>query len=100
MKTIGIIGGGQLGLMIAEQARILGAKTICLDPASDAPAFKICDEHIVAAFDDVQALEELCCRSDVVTYEFENVPGKILMSLEKHIKQGVQPLLDSQDRVR
>ena len=100
MKTIGIIGAGQLGLMIAEQARILGVKTICLDPTPDSPAFKICDEHIVAAFDNAQALEELCRRSDVVTYEFENVPGDLLISLEKHIKQGVRPLLDSQDRVR
>jgi 5-(carboxyamino)imidazole ribonucleotide synthase len=100
MKTIGIIGGGQLGMMIIEQAKILGAKTICLDPTPDSPAFKISDEHIVAAFDDVQALENLCRRSDVVTYEFENVPGNLLISLEKHIKQGVRPLLDSQDRVR
>ena len=37
MKTIGIIGGGQLGLMIAEQARELGVRTVCLDPAADAP---------------------------------------------------------------
>ena len=100
MKTIGIIGGGQLGLMLIEQAHILGAKTICLDPTPDAPAFKISDEHIVANFDDAQALEELCRRSDIVTYEFENVPGDLLISLEKHIKQGVRPLFDSQDRVR
>ena len=48
VKTIGIIGGGQLGLMIIEQAHLLGARTICLDPAEDAPAFKISDERIVA----------------------------------------------------
>ena len=100
IPTIGIIGGGQLGLMIAEQARILGAKTICLDPTPDSPAFNISDERIIASFDDEKALENLCRRSDVVTYEFENVPGKILVSLEKHIKQGVRPLLDSQDRIR
>ena len=41
MKTIGIIGGGQLGLMIAEQARELGVRTVCLDPAADAPAFNV-----------------------------------------------------------
>ena len=81
MKTIGIIGGGQLGLMIAEQARELGVRTVCLDPAADAPAFNVCDDHIVAAYDDAAALEELCRRSDAVTYEFENVPGDILIPL-------------------
>ena len=60
MKTIGIIGGGQLGLMIAEQARELGVRTVCLDPSSDAPAFAVADERVVGAFDDEQALERLC----------------------------------------
>lgn len=100
MKTIGIIGGGQLGLMIAEQARILGARTICLDPAVDAPAFAVTDEHIVGRFDDPKALEELCGRADIVTYEFENVPGDLLINLENkyNIPQGFRPLFDSQDR--
>ena len=102
MKTVGIIGGGQLGLMIAEQARELGVRTISLDPAPDAPAFRVCDDHIVAAYDDAAALEELCCRSDAVTYEFENVPGEILIPLcEKYnLPQGYKPLYDSQDRLR
>lgn len=102
MKTVGIIGGGQLGLMIAEQARELGVRTISLDPAPDAPAFRVCDDHIVAAYDDAAALEELCRRSDAVTYEFENVPGEILIPLcEKYnIPQGYKPLYDSQDRLR
>ena len=73
MKTIGIIGGGQLGLMIAQQAHLLGARVVCLDPAADAPAFACCDDRIVGRFDDPQAVEELCRRADVVTYEFENV---------------------------
>ena len=102
MKTVGIIGGGQLGLMIAEQARELGVRTISLDPAPNAPAFRVCDDHIVAAYDDAAALEELCRRSDAVTYEFENVPGEILIPLcEKYnIPQGYKPLYDSQDRLR
>ena len=110
MKTIGIIGGGQLGLMIAEQARELGVRTVCLDPAADAPAFNVCDapafalsdERIVAAYDDPAALEELCRRSDAVTYEFENVPGEILIPLcgKYNIPQGYKPLYDSQDRLR
>ena len=102
MKTIGIIGGGQLGLMIIEQEHLLGARTVCLDPAADAPAFALSDERIVAAYDDPAALEELCRRSDVVTYEFENVPGDLLVALEQkyNIKQGFRPLFDSQDRLR
>ncbi len=101
-KTIGIIGGGQLGLMIAEQAHELGARVICLDPAEDAPAFAVCDDHMVGQFDDPAALERLCRCCDVVTYEFENIPGKILMPLVHrfHIPQGFQPLYDSQDRLR
>lgn len=100
--TIGIIGGGQLGLMLAEQARELGMRTVALDPAPDAPAFAVCDERIVAAYDDAAALEELCRRSDTVSYEFENVPGEVLIPLvEKYnIPQGFRPLHDSQDRLR
>lgn len=101
-KTIGIIGGGQLGLMIAEQAHLLGARVICLEPAADAPAFAVCDDRIVGRFDDPQAVEELCRRADVVTYEFENVPGDILIPLVEryNIPQGYRPLYDSQDRLR
>lgn len=102
MKTIGIIGGGQLGMMLIEEAHRLGARTVALDPAPDAPAFALSDERIVAAYDDREALEELCRRSDVVSYEFENVPGEVLVPLtEKYnIPQGFRPLYDSQDRLR
>ena len=102
VKTIGIIGAGQLGLMIAEQARLLGVRTVCLDPSPDAPAFAVSDERIVAAYDDAEALERLCRMSDAVTYEFENVPGEILIPLcgKYNIPQGYRPLYDSQDRLR
>ncbi len=102
IETIGIIGGGQLGLMIAEQAHLLGVRTVCLDPAVDAPAAAVCDDRIVGRFDDPEAVEELCRRCDTVTYEFENVPGDILVPLcEKYdIPQGYKPLYDSQDRLR
>ncbi len=101
-KTIGIIGGGQLGLMIAEEAHRLGARCVTLDPAADAPSAAVADEHIVAAYDDSEAIERLCRCSDVVTYEFENVPGEILIPMcEKYnIPQGYKPLYDSQDRLR
>ena len=102
MTRIGIIGGGQLGLMIAEQARALGVRCVALDPAPDAPAFAACDGRIVAAYDDAEALERLCRECDAVTYEFENVPGEVLQPLvaKYHIPQGFEPLFDSQDRLR
>lgn len=102
MKTIGIIGGGQLGLMLAQEARRLGVRTVALDPAADAPAFAACDGRIVAAYDDAAALEELCRQCDAVTYEFENVPGEVLIPLAEryNIPQGFRPLYDSQDRLR
>ncbi|GHT15762.1 N5-carboxyaminoimidazole ribonucleotide synthase [Bacteroidia bacterium] len=101
-KTIGIIGGGQLGLMLAEEAALLGARTVCLDPAADAPAFRVANSSIAAAFDDADALEKLCRQSDVITYEFENVPSRLLIELERkyNIPQGFEPLFDAQDRVR
>ncbi len=101
-KRIGIIGGGQLGLMIAQAAHRLDAFVTALDPSPDAPAFADADARIVGAFDDLAALERLCEASDVVTYEFENVPGDILRHLEGkyNIKQGIAPLFDSQDRLR
>ncbi len=101
MKTIGIIGGGQLGMMIAQAAKEIGAETIVLDPTSDSPAFSVADDHIIAAFDDANSLEMLCQRCDVVVYEFENIPAEVLKPLcEKYnIKQGCNSLLDSQDRL-
>ena len=101
-KRIGIIGGGQLGLMIAEAAHRQGASVYALDPDSDAPAFAECDVHIIAEYDDLAALEKLGDMTDVLTYEFENVPGDILRHLEGkyNIPQGIAPLFDSQDRLR
>ncbi len=89
-------------MMLIEEAHRLGARTVALDPAPDAPAFALSDERITAAYDDPEALEELCRRSDAVTYEFENVPGEVLIPLvEKYnIPQGFRPLHDSQDRLR
>lgn len=101
-RKIGIIGGGQLGLMIAEEAHRQGAAVYALDPDPDAPAFAETDGHIVAAYDDLAALERLGGMTDVLTYEFENVPGDVLKHLDckYNIPQGIAPLFDSQDRLR
>lgn len=88
--------------MLTEAAHALDARTVALDPDPQAPAFRVADDRIVAAYDDAAALEELCRRSDAVTYEFENVPGRVLIPLERRyrIPQGFRPLFDSQDRLR
>lgn len=101
-KRIGIIGGGQLGLMIAEAAHRQDVSVYALAPDSEAPAFAECDGHIIAEYDDLAALEKLGDMTDVLTYEFENVPGDILRHLEGkyNIPQGIAPLFDSQDRLR
>ena len=71
--TIGIFGGGQLGRMLAMAARAMDVRSVSLDPGDDCPASQVTDHHIAAAYDDLDAARELADRSDVVTYEFENV---------------------------
>jgi len=100
-STIGIIGGGQLGRMLAMAAARLGYKTICLDPSKDAPAFQVCNTAMVAEFNDSQALESLFQQSQTVTYEFENVPVETLEKIQSQtpLRPGLKPLRVSQDRV-
>lgn len=73
-STIGIIGGGQLGRMMAMAAARLGYRIVVLEPQPDCPAAQVANRQIVAAYDDAAALAELAAVSAVVTYEFENVP--------------------------
>jgi len=74
MTTIGIIGGGQLGRMLAMAAARLNFRTVILEPQVDCPAAQVANEQIVAAYDDEAALGQLAVASDIITYEFENVP--------------------------
>lgn len=73
-SMIGIIGGGQLGRMLAMAAARLGYRVAILEPGADCPAAQVSNVHIRAAYDDPRALGELASISAVVTYEFENVP--------------------------
>ncbi|MBP0437967.1 5-(carboxyamino)imidazole ribonucleotide synthase [Tianweitania sediminis] len=73
-STIGIVGGGQLGRMLAMAAARLSYKTIILEPQADCPAAQVASAQIIAAYDDRDALGQLVQVCDVVTYEFENVP--------------------------
>ena len=71
--TIGILGGGQLGRMLALAARSLGYRIAVLDPNADCPAAGVADRVITAAYDDPGAGLELAAASAVVTYEFEQI---------------------------
>ncbi|NRG61899.1 5-(carboxyamino)imidazole ribonucleotide synthase [Streptococcus suis] len=99
-KTIGIIGGGQLGQMMAISAIYMGHKVITLDPAADCPASKV-SEVIVAPYHDVVALKQLAERCDVLTYEFENVDADGLDAVIKdsQLPQGTDLLRISQNRI-
>src|SRR5919108_3693544 len=80
--SIGIIGGGQLGKMIAQEAKRMSFRIIVLDPSHDSPASSISDEHIVADFKDSNAITMLANKSDVLTYEIELANSEILERLE------------------
>ncbi|MFK4825306.1 5-(carboxyamino)imidazole ribonucleotide synthase [Paenochrobactrum sp. BZR 588] len=99
-STIGIIGGGQLGRMLAIAAARLSFRTIILEPQADCPASQTANRQIVAAYDDKAALAELVEACDVITYEFENVSIEAVQELAEKI--GVYPppaaLEISQDR--
>lgn len=101
-STIGIIGGGQLGRMLAMASARLGFRTIILDPQADCPAAQTANRQIVGAYDDATALAELARACDVITYEFENVPVEAAMKLaeEKLVYPPPIALEISQDRFR
>ena len=80
-KTIGIVGGGQLGRMLAMTARRMGYRIAILDPEADCPAGPVADLALTAPFDDSKALRRLAEASDVVTYEFENIPTESLRQI-------------------
>jgi 5-(carboxyamino)imidazole ribonucleotide synthase len=99
--TIGILGGGQLGRMLTAAAARLGLKCCIFSDADDAPAFDIAYSHIRAAYDDRKALEDFAAASDVVTYEFENIPAPTCQWLSERVPllPNVKALATTQDRI-
>ena len=79
--TIGIVGGGQLGRMLAMAAARLGLNSCIFNDTPDAPAFQVTPHHVVAAYDDIAALEAFAARCDAVTFEFENLPAHAIARL-------------------
>ncbi|MEM9469112.1 MAG: 5-(carboxyamino)imidazole ribonucleotide synthase [Pseudomonadota bacterium] len=86
IKTLGILGGGQLGRMSALAAAHLGINTIILCPEKGCPASLISTDFICADYDDEQALEQLAQKCDVITYEFENIPLETIEFLQSKTK--------------
>ncbi|MCN4144200.1 MAG: 5-(carboxyamino)imidazole ribonucleotide synthase [Thiohalomonas sp.] len=84
-KTLGMLGGGQLGRMFVMEAHAMGYHVIVLDPDPDSPAGRIADEHIHASYSDHWAIEQLANNCDAITTEFENIPSKTLRKLEQTI---------------
>lgn len=83
MKTIGIIGGGQLGRMLTLAAKPLGFSVVVIDPTPDCPASQVGAEQIVAKMDDQEAIRSLAGRVDVVTIESEHVGVDALIELSQ-----------------
>ncbi|MCM3081564.1 5-(carboxyamino)imidazole ribonucleotide synthase [Brevibacillus invocatus] len=100
--TIGILGGGQLGRMIALAGRAMGYRFITMDPTEDAPCGQTADRQIVARYDDVDAAMQLAAVSDVISYEFENVDAQVAEVLESqaYVPQGSRLLRITQNRIR
>ena len=100
-KTIGIIGGGQLGRMMALAAKHAGFKIAVVEPSADSPTGQVADEEIVAPYDDREALLKLASISDVITYEFENVDYEALKWLTEkdYVPQGAELIKITQGRI-
>ena len=76
--TLGIIGGGQLGSMLASVSKKIGIKTVIFCDDINAPAQNFSDDFIHGNYNDKQKIDELINKTDVITYEFENIPYETL----------------------
>ncbi len=97
---IGIIGGGQLGMMMAEEGILSGHSFVSLDSNPKCPLSYLSSTHISAAYDDQVALERLYTLCDVITYEFENVDFNLVSRFENKIPQKSKALYVSKNRLR
>lgn len=100
-STVGILGGGQLGRMLALAAAELGLRVHIYAPEETSPAAEVASTHTCAAYDDADALKRFADSVDAVTYEFENVPGETARILNEHapVRPGPRALSVSQDRL-
>lgn len=99
-KTIGILGGGQLGRMMAIAAKEMGYQIAVLENSSQSPCGQVADDEVIAAYDDLHGARQLAEVSDVITYEFENIAKETVEWLEEeaYLPQGSDLLSITQDR--
>jgi len=100
--AIGILGGGQLGRMLALAAARLGFRCHVLAPEAGSPAFDVCARRFEAAYDDEQALRSFAASVACVTYEFENVPARAIeiVAGRTPVRPGAKALAVCQDRLK
>jgi len=99
--TLGMLGGGQLGRMFTIAARNMGYKVIVLEPDTGSPAGQLADKHIIAAYDDADALLQMSEQCDVITTEFENIPADVLNKLAETVPvhPSAEAVEKAQDRI-
>jgi 5-(carboxyamino)imidazole ribonucleotide synthase len=99
--TIGVLGGGQLGRMMAVAARQMGYRFLVLDPSPRCPTAQVADGVVVGALDDVEAARQLARQVDVITLDTEHVPADVLDALEPitPVRPGASVLRTIQDRM-
>lgn len=99
--TIGVLGGGQLGRMIAVTARQMGYRIVVLDPSPRCPTAQVSDGVVVGALDDLDAARHLARQVDVITLDTEHVPAEILVELDAiaPVRPGADVLRTIQDRL-
>jgi 5-(carboxyamino)imidazole ribonucleotide synthase len=89
--TLGVVGGGQLGRMLAEAAAPLGVEVVVLDPTPDCPAASVARDQIVGSFDDPDAFEALAARVDALTFEIELADSDLLDRVADEYGLSVNP---------
>ncbi|MGF1543917.1 MAG: 5-(carboxyamino)imidazole ribonucleotide synthase [Parvularculaceae bacterium] len=100
--ALGVLGGGQLGRMLAMAAARLGLKTVIYSDVADPPAAACAADLVVAAYDDLAALKEFCGAVDAVTFEFENVPAETIEAVAAWgapVAPNARALRTAQDRL-
>ena len=94
VSVLGIIGGGQLGSMLADAAKKLKVKTIILSDDIESPAKNFADDFIYSNYNDNEKINNFLNKVDLVTYEFENIPFKTLNKINKLKKVLPEPSIN------